>query len=193
MFKTNRKSHYPIHELILNRWSPRAFSPEPVSETELMTLFDAGRWAQNSYNNQPWRFIYAHNGDAHWQKFLNLLEPGNKEWAQLAQVLIVVISKKTFDYDNRPSITHSFDTGAAAQNMALQGAYMDIVVHGMEGFDYDRARTELKIPKDYQVEAMFAVGKIGNKNELPQKLREREIPSDRKPLEEIVFVGKFPE
>lgn len=192
MFKTNRKTAYPVNPLILNRWSPRSFSQEPLSEHELMTLFDAARWAQNSFNNQPWRFLYALNGKNFWPDFLNLLVPGNKEWAQKASVLVVVISKKTFDYDGSPSKTHTFDTGAAAQNMALQAASMDIAAHGMEGFDYEKARTTLHIPDEYQVEAMFAIGKLGNPEDLPPKLREREKPSDRKPLKDIVFEGKFP-
>lgn len=192
MFKTNRKAGYPIHEIILNRWSPRAFSSEPVSDTELMTIFEAARWAQSSFNNQPWRFLYARNGSANWQQFFNLLEPSNQAWASKAQALVVVVSKKTFDYDGRPSITHTFDAGAASQNMALQGTYMNIVVHGMEGFDYERAKKALKIPDDYQVEAMFAIGKLGNKQDLPPKLQEREKPSDRKSLPEIVFEGAFP-
>lgn len=186
MFKTNRKSQYPIHELILNRWSARAFSDEPVSEAQLMTLFDAARWAQNSFNNQPWRYWYTRKGSASWQTFLDLLAPSNQFWAQRAAVLVLVLSKKTFDYDNRPSQTHSFDAGASAQNMALQGANMDIVVHGMEGFDYDRARMVLKVPDEYEIEAMFAIGKIGKPEDLPEKLREREKPSDRKPLSDIL-------
>ena len=191
MLKTNRKTEYPVQELILNRWSPRSFSEEPISDTELMTIFDAARWAQNSFNNQPWRFIYCRNGSAHWQKFLDLLEPGNKIWAQHARVLVLVISKNTFDYDGSPSKTHTFDTGAAAQNMALQASSMDIACHGMEGFDYDRARAVFNIPNDYTVEAMFAIGKLGKKEDLPEKLREREKPSDRKPLKDVVFENEL--
>jgi nitroreductase len=191
MLKTDRKTEYPVNELILNRWSARSFSQEPISQTELMTIFDAARWAQNSFDNQPWRFIYARNGTEPWQTFLNLLVAANKVWAQHARVLVLVLSKKTFDYDGRPSVTHSFDTGAAAQNMALQAASMNIVCHGMEGFDYDGARAVFKIPHDYQVEAMFALGKIGKKEDLPEKIRERETPSNRKPIKEVVFEGNF--
>jgi nitroreductase len=191
MLKTNRKTEYPVEPLILSRWSARALSQEPMSDTQLMTIFDAARWAQNSFNNQPWRFIYSRNGSATWQTFLDLLVSANKEWAQNARVLILVISKKTFDYDGRPSITHTFDTGAAAQNMALQAAAMDIVCHGIEGFDYAKAKTVLKIPEEYHVEAMFALGKLGNKQDLPEKYREREQPTDRKPLKDVVFEGEF--
>ena len=194
MFKTNRASRYPVHELILNRWSPRSFSDEMLTENELMTLFEAAHWAQSSYNNQPWRFVYSLRNSASWNTFTSLLEPGNLTWAQYASVLVAVVSKTTFDYDERPSRTHSFDVGAAAQCMALQGASMDIVVHGMEGFDYDRAHQELKLTEKYQIEALFAIGKRGGKEgleRLPEKLRDREHPSDRKPVERLYLKTLF--
>lgn len=191
MLKTNRKSEYPVHELILNRWSARAFTDEPISDQELMTIFDAARWAQNSFNNQPWRFIHARKESDHWPKFFDLLEKGNQVWAKNAQVLVLVISKKTFDYDSRPSITHSFDTGAAAQNMSLQAAFLNIVCHGIEGFNYQKARTSFAIPEEYEVMAMFALGKLGRKESLPEKLQKAETASSRKPLKEIVFENEF--
>lgn len=55
----NRKPEYEIHSLILGRWSPRSMTEEEISDEELMPLFEAARWAPSSYNNQPWRFIYA--------------------------------------------------------------------------------------------------------------------------------------
>jgi len=58
----HRKSNYPIHELFLRRWSPRAITGEPLSQDELMTLFEAGRWAPSTYNDQEWRFLSATNG-----------------------------------------------------------------------------------------------------------------------------------
>jgi hypothetical protein len=61
----------------------------------------------------------------------------------------------------------------------------------MEGFDYERARTELKIPEEFQVEAMAAVGRPGSKESLPERLQAREAPNDRRKLSEIVFEGPF--
>ena len=46
----------------------------------------------------------------------------------------------------------------------------------MEGFDYERARKELRIPDEFQVEAMAAVGRPGAKEVLPEKLQARESP-----------------
>jgi hypothetical protein len=65
------------------------------------------------------------------------------------------------------------------------------VVHGMQGFDYDKARIALEIPENYDVCAMIAIGKKGKKEDLPEKLQEIEKPNNRKPLKEIAIEGKF--
>ena len=186
-----RKADFPIERLLLDRWSPRAMSGEEISREELMRLFEAARWAPSSFNSQQWRALYARRGTEHWQTFLDLLVEGNKTWAKNAAVLVVFISRKMFDHNDEPSITHSYDTGAAWENFALQGFQQGLVVHGMEGFDYERARKELQIPDEFQVEAMAAVGKPGPKELLPEKLGARESPNDRRTLSESVFEGPF--
>jgi nitroreductase len=190
-YMKQRKSNYPISPIILNRWSPRAMTGEEISNETLMTLFEAARWAPSSFNNQPWRFIYAKRNSSYWQTFLDLLEPANQAWAKNAAVLIVMVSHNVFDYDGRPSRTHSFDAGAAWENLALQGSILGLVVHGMEGFNYDKASQVLKIPDTYTVEAMAAVGVYGNVEQLPKKLQDVDFPNDRKPLNEILFEGSF--
>jgi nitroreductase len=105
--------------------------------------------------------------------------------------LAVFVSRKTFDHDGEPSRTHSYDTGAAWENFALQACRQGLVVHGMEGFDYERARAELRIPEEFQVEAMAAVGRPGSQELLPEKLQKRETPNDRRKLAESICEGPF--
>ncbi len=186
-----RQADHPVDEIFLDRWSPRAMSGAAISEEELMVLFEAARWAPSSYNNQPWRILYARRDTEHWPLFLNLLVAGNQAWAKDSAALLVFISKTTFDFNGKPSRTHSFDCGAAWENFALQGSLKGYVVHGMEGFDYDRARAELRIPDEYQVEAMVAVGLPGDPNNLPKQQRNREFPSERRKLEQTICEGSF--
>jgi len=188
--KDFRKPEQNINELFLNRWSPRAMSGEEIDEATLFSLFEAAKWAPSSSNNQPWRFIYGRRNTKNWTTFFNLLAEGNQEWAKNAAVLIVVISKTTFD-NGKNSRTHTYDTGAAWENFALQGSLKGLVVHGMQGFDYDKAKEVLGVPADYQVEAMIAVGKKGKKEDLPAYQQEREFPSPRKSITEIAMEGSF--
>jgi nitroreductase len=106
-------------------------------------------------------------------------------------MLVVVLAKKTFTQNGKPNPVHLFDVGAAFENIALQATAMNLVVHGMQGFDFDKARTALKVPDDFAVAAMFAAGRPAEPNTLPEPLREREKPSGRKPILEITCEGVF--
>ena len=114
-----RKADHAIESLILDRWSPRAMTGESITSDELMRLFEAARWAPSSFNSQQWRALYALRETEHWMTFLGLLVEGNKAWAQNAAVLVVFISRKNFDYNDEPSITHSYDCGAAWENLFI--------------------------------------------------------------------------
>ncbi len=191
-----RQPAHPIDPLFLERWSPRAFTGEEIPEADLLTILEAARWAPSSYNSQPWRFLYARRGTPHWDQFLNLLVPFNRGWAKDAAALIVLVSNPLMrppgmDKDV-PSHSHSLDAGAASGFLALQAVRMGWHVHGMVGFDMDRAFAELNVPTGYRVEAAYAVGRKGDPAQLPEPLRSREMPNDRKPLAELAFEGAFP-
>jgi nitroreductase len=190
--QANRKPNYAIAPLLLGRWSPRSMTSEPLSDEELFPLFEAARWAPSSFNGQLWRFIVARRQKPdEFAKFLDLLVPGNRVWAQHAAVLIVVASRNRFEYNDKLSITHAFDAGAAWENLAIEASRRELVAHGMEGFDYGRAKVELAIPDDFEVHAMIAIGHRAPAENLPEKYRAMEHPNSRRPLHEIVFEGAF--
>ena len=186
-----RKADYPIDTLFLDRWSPRAMTGEPIEERDLLLLFEAAHWAPSSGNSQPWRFLYARRDTPDWPLFFELLNEGNRTWCHRAAALIVLVSRTTHEQNGRTLVTHSYDTGAAWMSFALQGWMKGLVVHGMAGFDYARARTALDVPDDMTVEAMAAVGIPGAKEDLPPQHLQRESPSGRRPVSELVFAGKY--
>ena len=191
MFETSRKPDHSIQPLILNRWSPRAMSGEAISGEDLMALFEAARWAPSSYNNQPWRFLYAKRDTSHWPLFFHLLVDFNQGWCDKAAVLGVILSEKIFEKTKKPSVTHALDTGAAWENLSLEGCARHLVVHGMQGFDYKQAKEVLNVPDTYEVLAMFAVGKRAPREALSEELQVKEAPSGRKKVAEFAFEGKF--
>ena len=157
-----------------------------------MTLFEAARWAPSSYNNQPWRFVYARRGDKEWEIFFNVLIDFNKTWCKRADTLILVVSKNNFENNNKPSATARFDTGSAWMSLALEAHTRNLIAHGMQGFNYEAIKKDLNIPEGFTVEAMIAIGKQGDKNDLPEDIRAKEVPSTRKSLKDIVSKGNFP-
>lgn len=187
-----RQPDHDIERIFWQRWSPRALEPAELDDDQLGRLFEAARWAPSSYNRQPWRFLYARRGTDHWNTFFGLLSEGNRSWADDAGALVVVLSRRRTE-DGQPIRTHSYDAGAAWENLALQAVCMNLVVHGMEGFDYERARADLAVPDDFEIEAMAAIGRPGRVEELAEKDRKREKPRDRLPVEQIAIEGSFPE
>ncbi|MGE3175588.1 MAG: nitroreductase family protein [Planctomycetota bacterium] len=187
----HRKPDHPIETLLLRRWSPRAMSGAPVAEADLRRLLEAARWAPSTYNEQEWRLRYAHRDGPHWPLFFGLLAKPNQAWCKQAGVLLAACSRRTFARNGKPNPVHSFDTGAACQNLMLQGAAMGLVVHPMAGFDWDAAPQALRLPAEHGVEAMLAIGHPGDPGQLAAEMQKLEVPSGRKAIDEFAGEGPF--
>jgi nitroreductase len=190
-----RTADHVIDRQFLDRWSPRAFTDDKLPEDTLLTFLEAARWAPSSYNAQPWRFVYARRGTVHWSRFLTFLNEFNHNWAQHAAAVVIVLSKKTFvpPGANAPvtSTTHSFDSGAAWAQLALQASLAGWQAHGLAGIERERIREALSIPGDYAIEAALAIGRPGDPARLNETLRAREVPNGRLPLAAISAEGAF--
>jgi nitroreductase len=177
-----------VIEVILKRWSPRAYSDKPVSPESLKEVFEAARWAASSFNEQPWRFLVGHRGDETYKKIFDSLVEFNQSWAKSAPVLILSVAKKTFTGNGSPNQFAQHDTGAATAYLALQATALGFHTHSMAGFDHDKALKSFNIPADYEAGSVTALGYLGDPNALPDQMRQTETsPRQRKPLNEIVF------
>ena len=186
-------TQHPIHDLLRQRWSPRAFDDRPIEPGKLRSLFEAARWAPSSNNEQPWRFIVANKDyETEWNRLLACLVEGNRKWAYRAPVLILSIASLNFEDDSTPN-RHAFhDTGMAVENLVLQATALGLSAHQMAGLDVEMARADLKIPSGYEPVAMIAVGYPGDLTSLPDRLRERELqPRSRRPISEWTFSGQW--
>lgn len=191
---TARQADHPVDPIFTTRWSPRAFDRSVIPDADLMTIFEAARWAPSAFNAQPWRLLYAKRESADWARFLSLLIPWNQSWAHNASVLIYLCSDTLMEMKpghTSPSHTHSFDTGAAWASMALQATRLGYHAHGMAGVEWDRVREELKVPERFRVDAACVIGRTGPLDVLDAKLQAREVPSDRKPVADFAFAGDF--
>lgn len=188
-----RHADHPVAPLFVDRWSPRSFTGEPVPDTVLLSAFEAARWAPSALNAQPWRFLLARRGDAHWDGYVGLLAPRNALWASQASALIVVLSQRTVEWQGRSSDngSHSFDAGAAWTSFAHQALLLGWHTHGIGGFDRDAARELLAIPDDFAIETIIAIGRMGGLDTLHADFHAKETPSGRRPLNETVFAGRL--
>lgn len=185
---------HPLHPLLQQRWSPRAFAARPVERAKLLSLLEAARWAPSGGNSQPWSFIVAAQEDAdNFAKLAACLNPSNAEWAAAAPVLLLSVAQ-TVNSAGKPMRHAWHDVGLAEMSLIVQAMALDLYVHPMAGFSGDRARALFEIPDDFEPVVMLALGYLGDPDQLNERRRAQELePRTRKPLHEFVFAGRWGE
>ena len=186
-------TEHPIHDLLRRRWSPRAFSNNPVPRETLKSLFEAARWAASSFNDQPWAYIVATKDDAEsFAKLVSVLMDTNKEWAKNAPVLALSVARLNFQHNGSPNRVAVHDVGAASAQLTLEATARGLAVHQMAGIHVDKAKEVFQIPAGWEPVAALAIGYPAEPDALPEKLRERERAArTRKPLTEFVMSGTW--
>lgn len=184
-----RKADFSIDPIYLKRWSPRSFEERDLDEETLYSLFEAARWAPSGNNRQPWRFIIARTAEQR-ETFYQFINEGNLKWCKRAPVLALIISEAENE-EGRPLSSHAFDAGTAWGFLALEATRKGLITHAMGGFDKAKAKKLLGIPDRFVPHAVIAIGYQGSPDQLAPEHREREHPSDRRPLSESLFDGTF--
>lgn len=169
----------PLADLLARRWSPRNYDPKPIEPLVLRSLFDAAHASFSCFNEQPWHFVVATKDQPEdYERILDCLVPQNQAWAKDAYLLGFSCGKKTFARNGSPNRYNLHDAGAALMSMAVQATENGLYVHGMGGYDAEKARA-LGIPEEYELGAAFAVGHLQAGIDMP--------PRTRKPLSEQVL------
>lgn len=176
-----------LNPIFTDRWSPRSFSDEPVTNEELAALFEAARWTPSWMNNQPWLFVYETDGPDR-QAILDTFMEFNRDWAAAAPVVGLVLART--ELEGFMGRTRDFDTGAAMMSMTVQATMLGLSMHLLGGVEVDAAHALTGAdPDDTIVLCGFVIGRRGDRSALPEGLQEKEAPSPRKPVSEFAFKG----
>ncbi len=177
---------HEIIELLQKRWSPRAYSAKALTEEQVLTLFEAARWAASCSNLQPWRFIWSlNNGSERYNQLFDCLDSGNQVWAKTAPLLILALIDTKFP-SGKPNRWAAHDLGLAIGNLTAQASSMDLYVHNMAGFSAQKAVELFAPPAGIEPLTMITIGYLGDPSVLGEfnQKREAEIQS-RKALGEL--------
>lgn len=184
-----------IHDLIQNRWSPRAFDlKKPVSAANLAALLEAARWAPSCMNEQPWRFLVCdkYQDETAWQTLLACLAEKNQQWAAHAPVLLLSVAMDHFSRNDKDNRWAAYDTGAASLNLCLQATALGLVTHQMGGFDADACRQHFNIPEHCSPMAVIAIGYQAEADDLSEEFKQRELAErTRADLNERFYFGHW--
>jgi nitroreductase len=181
-----RKFVHNIIQEIKQRWSPRAFSLEKIPEEDIQAIIEAACYAPSCFNEQPWRFLIA-SEESELNMMRDLLTEKNQRWAKKAPVLILVIAHRYFAYNGKENRWHQFDSGTAWGYLSLEAQKRGLITHGMGGFKNQKTRDSLNISEEYEIIAVIAIGKLGNKDELEEEFKKEEYPSTRRPIKETAW------
>lgn len=183
-------NQYPIHNLLKERWSPRAFASQPVEDEKLLSLFEAARWSPSGGNRQPWHFIVVTqaNKELH-EKLVGTMTGRNRLWTKNVPTLAVTVVKTNPEMPAANRFAY-YDLGQAVAHLSVQAADLGLHVHQMAGYDAAKVRELLEIPDGYEPMTIVAIGYFGKVDDLPQEMGLRDdetAPRTRKPLTEFVF------
>ncbi len=106
--------------MILNRRSCRSFSDAPISDSDINTILEAGRFAPSTVNLQTWSFITF--TDAHWRETFGRPVPFKAPAAIVICADINRLQELMPEMLETPALNLSFavfNAGLAAQNMTL--------------------------------------------------------------------------
>ncbi len=184
-----------IHDLIQNRWSPRAFDAQkPIVDAVLISLLEAARWAPSCMNEQPWRFLVCNKSqdESAWQALLSCLAQKNQQWAQQAPLLMLAVAMNHFSQNDKDNRWAAYDTGAASMNLCLQATDLGLVAHQMGGFDVEQCREQFALPQNCTPMAVIAIGYQAEAELLSDEFRQRELAERaRADIEQRFYFGRW--
>jgi nitroreductase len=169
-----------VFEAIQKRHSIRAYESTPVPKEKLIKILEAGRLAPSASNIQPWHFIVVR--DAEKRKRL-----AKARWAKfLAEAPLVIVG-----CGNQKASPKWFtvDVAIAMQNMVLTATAEGLGTCWIGSFNEGEVKKLLKIPENYRIVALLAVGYPREKLNFTGRILH--LVRRRKKLSEIVSFEEF--
>jgi len=160
-----------------------------LTAEQVTAVLEAARWAATWGHRQPVRYIVGLRGDDTNIAISELLKRGNS-YAKAAGALVLVCADE--GEDERTARYAAVDAGAAIAQLTIEAVSRGLIAHPMAGFNADGAREVFGIPEGVRPIAVVAVGSLGDYDNAPPEIVERDAKGrDRLPLEEVVFAGRW--
>jgi nitroreductase len=182
-----------IAALIFYRKSSKAYQPGKIIPAEdILSFFEAARWAPSANNLQPWRYLIASEENPQQiEKMRSCLMPSNQVWANSAPLLVLCCAKLT-KHDGSKNKYALHDLGLANENLLMQMRSLGYNCRPMGGFDHEKARELFDIPEDIQPFVIIAAGYPLKKDKMSEALKQEETKfRERNEIENWLFHGKW--
>jgi nitroreductase len=168
-------------EAIHTRRSVRAFTDEPVSDEELLTVIKAAAAAPSGGNAQMWTFISVR--DPKRITAMRALSPGIIGKPTAVIVMCLDQRRRTTNPEGELDIMPYFDIGAALQNISLAAHDIGLGSCAIGSFHPPALAKFFNLPEEVMPVLLVVVGKPRRIPRSPRKL----------PLEAIHFQERYEE
>jgi nitroreductase len=182
-------SRTPFQRLVWSRRSVRRYLEIPVEREKILACLEAARLAPSAENVQPWRFLVVDDPGIKARLALEAFSGiySFSRFAARAPVLIVILARPDI-LANRlgkqvQKVTfYLIDVGIAGAHLALQAEELGLGSCWIGWFNARRTRRFFRIPRQYKVVSLMALGYHESKPAGEKK---------RKPLAEIAWFNRF--
>ena len=168
-----------VSEVIRMKRAIRHFNDQPLSETSIYTILNAGRRSQSSKNTQPWNFIAITDKNT-----LQALSECGTYASHLAGAALVVA---IIHPDPGEKFQLMFDIGQTAAYMQLAAWELGIGSCLASIYDPDKARQILDFPADMHLHIAISFGYPQDADDLVRKPQK----GGRRPIDEIIHWNKW--
>jgi nitroreductase len=170
-----------VFEAVQKRCSIRAYSSASVPREKLIKILEAARLAPSAGNLQPWHFVVVTNNEKRQKIAENRMFAGF-----LAEAPIIIVG--CGDMKASPK-WYMVDVAIAMQNMVLTATSEGLGTCWIGDFDEKLVKELLKIPKNYRIVALLAIGYPREKFDFQGKMLH--LIRKRKKLGNIVSFEEF--
>jgi nitroreductase len=176
-----------VLEAIHKRRSIRSFTEQPVPDEMLRQILEAGIWAPSAGNMQAWEFVIIKDPSAK-RKLVDTTDAGStarggvytQEWIMKAPVVVVIcydVKRMAGRYGHKGrTLMTLMDCMLCAENIVLAATYFGLGTCCVVGFDPQRLKEALPIPKEITPLLLIPMGYPAQSPSAPYRL----------PLEDLV-------
>jgi nitroreductase len=168
------------YEAIQERKSIRAYQDKPIPREKIEKILEAGRLAPSAVNLEPWHFITVTGAEKRKALSKGLYA---KFIAQAPLAIVVCGDKKA-----SPN-WYAVDASLAVENMVLTAVNEGLGTCTVGSFTETEVKQLLKIPENFEVIIIIAVGYPQEKLDLSSKLLR--LVRSRKVLPEVASEETF--
>jgi nitroreductase len=178
-----------FRDVITARVSVRGYSEKSVEDEKLTYILDCARRAPSWANKQPWRFVVVRDKEMITRLTKHsLINP----WLKTAPVVIVACADPSDSGSRNGLQFYGVDVAIAVEHLMLAAADVGLGTCWIGGFDEEKIKAELQIPRRIRIVAITPLGYPAEKKNLVGSTARLISRGDRrKSLAEIVHIGHW--